>query len=98
MFTEDEGIVMALHRAKQNKDEYLSSSMHISPSVMEEDKKKRPDAVLCCNSTKEGVDTADEMLRCCSAKAASRGWPLATFFNLLDIVALDIFIIAKDLA
>ena len=36
------------------------------------------------------------MLRAYSTKEASRRWPLATFFNLLDIVALDAYVICKD--
>ena len=58
--------------------------------------KKDQEVVLYYNSTKGGVDTADEMLCTCSTKAASRRWPLAHFFNLLDIVSLDSFVIAKN--
>ena len=72
MFTEDEGTMMALYRAKQKKDVCLLSSVHTSPSVNEKDKKKRPAALLYFNSTKGGVDTAGEMLRCYSSKAESR--------------------------
>ena len=72
MFTEDEGIIMAFVSAKPEKDVYLLLSMNTSPSVNQEDKKKRPGAVLCYNCTKGGVDTADVMLRCYFAEAASR--------------------------
>ena len=38
------------------------------------------------------------MLRTYSTKAASRRWPLATFFNLVDITALDTYIICADIS
>ena len=57
----------------------------------------KPEAILYYNSTKGGVDTADEMFRCYSTKASSRRWPLAAFSNLLDIISLNAFVIAKDI-
>ena len=36
------------------------------------------------------------MLRGYSTKAASKRWPLAAFFNLLDRVCLDAYVICKD--
>ena len=50
---------------------------------------------LFYNETKGGIETADVMLRGYSTKEASRRWPLAAFFNLLDIVCLDVFVICK---
>ena len=87
---------MVLYRAKQTKDVYLLFPMHISSSVNEKDKKKRLDSALHYNFTKRDVNTADEMLRCYSTKAASRRCPLTTFFNRLPIVALGTFIITKN--
>ena len=37
------------------------------------------------------------MLQCYSTKAASRRWPLAAFFNLLDIICSNSFVIAKNI-
>ena len=74
----------------------LLSSMHRSAAVSESDPKRKPEPILFYNSTKGGVDTADEMLRGYSTKSASRRWPLAVFFNLIDIVALNAFIICSD--
>ena len=82
----------ANHKAKQEMNVLLLSSMHIWPSVDETDAKKRPEIVWYYNSTKGGVHSAEEVFRTCNTKAASRQWPIASFFNLLDIVALDTFI------
>ena len=58
---------------------------------------KKPKAILKYSTSKGEVDTADEMLRAYSTKATSRRWLLAVFFNLLDIAALDAYVICKDL-
>ena len=60
------------------------------------DPKRWLEAILFYNETKEGVDTADEMLRGYSTKAASRRWPLAAFFNLLYKVCFNAYVICKD--
>ena len=69
-----DGIMILYHKAKMEKDVFLLSSMHTAPVVNENEAKKKPEAILYYNSTKRGVDTADEMLRCYSTKAASRRW------------------------
>ena len=96
LFTTD-GIMILYYKAKKKKESFLLSSMHNAPVVNENEAKKKPEAILYHNSTKGGVDTADEMLRCCSTKAASRRWPLVAIFNLLDIISLNAFVIAKDI-
>ena len=70
--------------------------MHNVERVEEKDPKRCPEAILFYDETKEDVDTADEMLRGYSTKAASRRWPLAAFFNLPDIVCLDAYVICRD--
>lgn len=82
-FTEDDGIMMASYKSKKNKVVYLLSSCHSIPAVENNDEKHRPEVVLFYNKTKGGVDTADEMLRGYSTKAASRRWPLAVFLIFL---------------
>ena len=92
----DDGIILLSYKAKRDKLVLLLSSMHRSAAVSESDPKRKPEPILFYNSTKGGVDTADEMLRGYSTKSASRRWPLAVFFNLIDIVALNAFIICSD--
>ena len=70
--------------------------MHNVERVAEKKPKRCPEAILFYNETKGGIDTADEMLRGYSTNAASRIWLLAAFFNLLDIVCLDAYVICKD--
>ena len=98
LFTTDGTCIMILYyKAKTKRDVFLLSSMHTAPVVNENEAKKKPEAILYYNSTKGGVYTADEMLRCYCTKAASRRWQLAAFSNLLDIISLNAFVIAKDI-
>ena len=87
---------MLSYKAKKNKVVYLLSSQHNTLSICGTHPKKKPEPILYYNSEKGGVDKADEMLRVYSTKAASRWWPLACFFNLLDIVGLNTYSICKE--
>lgn len=49
--------------------------------------KRKPETVLFYNITKYGVDVVDSMSRKYTVKAASRRWPVHTFYNLLDLAA-----------
>ena len=91
-----ESIMILSYKAKKNKVVFLLSSEHKTVDVHEAEKKK-PKSILDNNKNKGGVDTADEMLWSYSTKASSRRWPLAAFFNLLDIVSLNTYVICKDI-
>ena len=91
-----ESIMILSYKAKKNKVEFLLSSEHKTVEVYEGEKRK-PKAGLDYNKNKGGVDTADEMLRSYSTEASFRRWPLAAFFNLLDIVSLYTYVICKDI-
>ena len=93
----EESIMLLSYKAKKIKLVYLFPSSHKSTTI-NENKKKKPQAILDYNTNKGGVDTADEMLRTYSTKAASRSWPLVTFFNLLNITALITYIIYANIS
>lgn len=54
-------------------------------------------AILDYNANKCGVDTMDQMLGTYTCKRATRRWPLALFYNMVDIAALASFIIYDEL-
>ena len=83
------------YKTRNKKVVYLLSLIYNGLEVADEAQKK-PKAILDYNASKGGVDTADEMLRAYSAKAASRRCLLAEFFNLLDIAALNAYVICKN--
>ena len=93
----EENIMLLSYKAKKNKVVYLLFSSHKTTTV-NYGKQKKPQAILDYNATKEGVDTADEMLCTYSTKAASQRWPLTAFFNLVDITTLDTYIICADIS
>ena len=49
--------------------------------------------VLDYNASKAGVDTMDQMVRTYTSKRMTRRWPMVLFYNLLDVSALNAFII-----
>lgn len=59
--------------------------------------KKKPDVVSFYNSSKYGVDVVDQMARKYSVKVPSRRWPVHTFYNLLDLAAINSWILYCEL-
>jgi len=49
--------------------------------------------VLDYNASKAGVDTMDQMVRTYTSKRMTRRWPMVFFYNVLDVSALNAFII-----
>ena len=66
--------------------------MHEDAAIYSDDSKK-PDIILFYNSTKGGVDTIDQMCRHYTAKPETRRWPMAVFYAMLNIEALNAYVI-----
>ena len=64
---------------------------HCQPNV-----KKTPDVVAFCSKTKGGVDCADQIIESYSTKFATRRWPVVAFCNLLDIAALNAYVLCNE--
>lgn len=77
---------------KKNKAVILLSSMHTTGDISQNEAAK-PEMILYYNNTKGAVDTLDKMLHEYTTKRKTRRWPLAFFFNILDIAALAAYII-----
>ena len=54
---------------------------------------KKPQMILDYNATKEGVDTADQLLHTYTVKRGTRRWPMVLFYNMIDVSALNAYII-----
>ncbi|UYV82603.1 hypothetical protein LAZ67_22000093 [Cordylochernes scorpioides] len=76
---------------KKRKSVIRISSMHHDNKCDETTGK--PDIIMDYNLTKGGVDTIDQMVSNFSTSRRSRRWPLALFYALLDITALNSYII-----
>ena len=57
--------------------------------------KKKPETVEFYNKSKCGVDVADQMARHYSVKAGTRRWPVAVFYNILDLADINAFALYK---
>uniref|UniRef100_A0A915ENP4 PiggyBac transposable element-derived protein domain-containing protein n=1 Tax=Ditylenchus dipsaci TaxID=166011 RepID=A0A915ENP4_9BILA len=70
----------------------LLSTMHHNAKVSSSEQKK-PEIVTDYNATKGGVDTLDQMVRTYSTKRKTCRWPMVIFYNMLDIAAVNAFVI-----
>lgn len=82
---------------KKNTSVLLMSSMHYTCDV-DYNNKKKPMAILDYNAHKCGVDTMDQMLGTYTCKRSTKRWPLAMFYNMVDIAALAAFIIYDEMS
>ena len=57
--------------------------------------KKKPETVTFYKKTKCGVDIVDQMARQCTVKAGTRWWPVAVFYNILDLACINTFLLYK---
>lgn len=92
----DENVSMLSYVAKVDKYVLVLSTQHYT-RVTEASHKYKPAAILDYNENKSGVDTMDKMLSGYSCKRATNRWPLAIFYNMLDVTGLASYIIYKHL-
>ncbi|XP_028988190.1 uncharacterized protein LOC114844769 [Betta splendens] len=67
---------------------HVLSSMH-SVVHAENAPKRKPNTVALYDSTRSGVDAMAQMLRNHSVRAATRRWPVAVFYVMIDMAALN---------
>lgn len=85
-------MTFAKYQAKPSKTVVVLSTQHAG-AVCQSNGKEKPESVLYYNTNKCGVDMLDAMCRLMSTKAACRRWPLAVFFNILDVAGINAWII-----
>ncbi|KAL6483965.1 hypothetical protein MHYP_G00088380 [Metynnis hypsauchen] len=82
------GATLTVYTPKQNKAVYVLGSMH-SVVETEDTTKRKPNTVTQYNKTKCGVDVMDHMVREYGVRAGTRRWPVAVFYNMIDMAALN---------
>lgn len=92
IFIFSEGVAVVSYVPKKNKTVRVLSTQFIDDSVSNESHKK-PNMILEYNRTKGGVDNADKLIREYTCARRTSRWPLRLFMNILDIGALNAFII-----
>ena len=88
---------LTIYKAKKAKLVYLLSSTHKTVCINETYKKKLPETIKYYNLSKVGVDVLDQMARYHTCKSATRRWPVAVFFNIIDCACINAFIIYREL-
>jgi len=86
---------LTVYQAKRKKHVAILSTLHTSGISVQTEGKKKPETILFYNKTKCGVDVLDAMIRMYSTKSPSRRWPLAIFYNILDIALINSWIIYR---
>lgn len=94
MFGFVRNVAISSYVPKQNKAVVLLSTQHYTTVVS--GTANKPLAILDYNRSKAGVDIMDKMLGEYSTKRATRRWPLAFFFNMVDVACLAAYIIYTE--
>ncbi|XP_076851882.1 uncharacterized protein LOC143504257 [Brachyhypopomus gauderio] len=62
--------------------------MHTHVEIAD-DRKRKPNTVTDYNRTKCAVDIMDQKARAYTVRAGTRRWPVAVFYNILDLAAMN---------
>lgn len=93
---EGSNTTLTIYKAKRKKTLYLLSTMHPTVSINNGHPKKLPETVESYNSSKVGVDVLDQMSRYYTSKSGTRRWPMAVSFNIVDLAAINAWIVFKE--
>ena len=67
--------------------------MHQTVSVDQLHPKKLSETVKSYNGSKVGVHVLDQMVRYHACKSATKKWPMAVVFNIIDCACISAYII-----
>ncbi|XP_031346863.1 piggyBac transposable element-derived protein 4-like [Photinus pyralis] len=89
-------VSMVSYVPKVNRAVILLSTEHRDMGISQETHKK-PDVIMHYNATKGAVDTLDKMVAEYSCNRQSKRWPAVMFMNLIDIAAVNAFVLWQNL-
>ncbi|XP_031327398.1 piggyBac transposable element-derived protein 4-like [Photinus pyralis] len=84
-------ITMVSYVPKVNQSVILLSSEH-RDSAISEGSKRKPEIITHYNATKGAVDTLDKMIAEYTCNRQSKRWPATLFMNIIDIAAVNAFV------
>lgn len=87
LFGFQKNVALVSYVPKKNKSVVLISTMHDDGAI--DPVSNKPDIILQYNATKGGVDTVDKMCSTYSVGRRTRRWPLAIFFQLINIAGIN---------
>ena len=82
--------MIASYCPKTNRVVNMLSTMNSQPEI-ESTSDQKPSIILFHNKTKSCVGTLDRMLRSYYIKCMTRRWPLALFYNMIDVSIITAF-------
>ena len=85
---------LSIYKSKPTKKVLVLSTKH--NSVKTEGDKNKPETIIFYNKTKFGVDVTDQMARKYTVKSCSQRWPLQIFFNILDLAAINAWVLYNE--
>ena len=91
LFGFHENITIVSYVPKKNKVVNLISSAHDSAEISYD--RGKPQIIIDYNHSKYGVDTLNQLVRKYSCKRKTLRWPMALFFNMLDMASYNAFVI-----
>ena len=86
---------LTIYQTKPQKNVCILSTMHRT-IVMGADPKKKPESVTDYNKSKWAVDILDQMARNYTVKVATSRWPVAVFYNMLDLAAINAYVLFRQ--
>jgi hypothetical protein len=86
---------LTVYKCKPKKNVCILSTLHRQVEI-NNSPKKVPETVEYYNSTKCGVDVLDQMSRKYTTRSASRRWPVYIFYNVLDMAAINAWILFRS--
>ena len=89
-----DGATLTVYQGNVNKNVLLLSTL-LSATDIGTNRKKIPETVQFYTKTKCGVDILDQTARRYSTRAAARRWPVHVFYNILDLAAINAWIIYR---
>nr|XP_033948184.1 uncharacterized protein LOC117453483 [Pseudochaenichthys georgianus] len=85
-------MVLSVYQCKPRRNVTMLSTQHQHVAISTE-RKKKPETVEYYNHSKVGVDVLDQMARQYSVKGGTRRWPVAVFYNVLDLAAISAWVL-----
>jgi len=84
--------MMLSYVPKLKKNVLVVSSQQDQPDISQRSDQK-PEVILAYNDDKGGEDVVDKMIDTYRTKVGTRRWPIVVFYTIIDIAALNSFVI-----
>ncbi|CAF1084542.1 unnamed protein product [Brachionus calyciflorus] len=95
-FEDKKGCALTIYQGRPEKKGILLSSFHEKVTTIPNDEKKMSKIIDSYNKKKVGVDLVNSMTKTYSVKCKTRRWPVVVFFNLVNMAAINSWVLYKQ--